>query len=143
MIAIDTNVLLRYLLADDASQHNKAKTLIKGHRLVLITDLVLAETVWTLTGRRYRLDREAVCKVVRGLFGDGAFKFESSQVVWSALMDYGDLKSVRGKRLDFVDVLIAHKARFVANEAGQVLDGFYSFDKAIGQLEGGKAPGSK
>lgn len=143
MIAIDTNVLLRYLLADDASQHSKAKTLIKGHRPVLITNVVLAKTVWTLTGKRYLLDKEAICEVVRGLVGDGAFQFESSQVVWSALMDYEDSKSVRGKTLDFVDALIAHKARFVAIEDGQVLDGFYSFDKAVGQLEGAKAPGSK
>jgi predicted nucleic-acid-binding protein len=143
VIAIDTNVLLRYLLADDATQHSKAKTLVKGHRPVLITDAVLAETVWTLTGKRYLLDKHAICKVVRGLIGDGAFQFESSQVVWSALMDYKDSKSVRGKRLDFVDTLIAHKARFVAIENGQVPDGIYSFDKAVGQLQGAKAPGSK
>ncbi len=141
MIAIDTNVLLRYLLADDAGQHNKAKALIKGHRPVLITDVVLAETVWTLTGKRYLIDKQAICEVVRGLVGDGAFQFESSQVVWSALMDYRDSKSVRGKKLDFVDALIAHKARFVAIKEGHVLDGFYSFDKAVGQLEGTKTPG--
>jgi predicted nucleic-acid-binding protein len=110
---------------------------------VLITDLVLAETVWTLAGKRYLLDKLAICEVVRGLVGDGAFQFESSQVIWSALMDYKDSKSVRGKWLDFVDTLIARKARFVAIENGQVLDGIYSFDKAVGQLQGAKAPGSK
>ena len=88
MIAIDTNVLLRYLLADDASQHRKAKALIERQHPVLITDVVLAETVWTLTGRRYELGKVEVCEVVRGVIGDGAFRFESSQVVWSALMDY-------------------------------------------------------
>ncbi|MCU7929150.1 MAG: type II toxin-antitoxin system VapC family toxin [Candidatus Thiodiazotropha sp. (ex Dulcina madagascariensis)] len=142
MIAIDTNVLLRYLLADDASQHSKAKALIKGHRPVLITDVVLAEAVWTLTGKRYQLDKEAICEMVRGLVGDGAFQFESSQVVWSALMNYEESKSVRGKKLDFVDALIAHKAHSVAIEDGHELEGFYSFDKAVEQLEGAKSPGS-
>ena len=56
MIAIDTNVLLRYLLADDAVQHNKAALKIKSSQPVLITDIVLVETVWTLTGQRYKLD---------------------------------------------------------------------------------------
>jgi hypothetical protein len=46
---------------------------------------------------------------------------------------------VRGKVLDFADALIAHKARSVAREDGQELEGRYSFDKAVGQLEGTKA----
>ena len=140
MIAIDTNVLLRYLLADDASQHRKAKALIERRCPVLITDVVLAETVWTLTGRRYELGKVEVCEVVRGVIGDGAFRFESSQVVWSALMDYQDSKIVRGKTLDFADALIARKAHYVADENGQELEAFYSFDKAVGQLKGARTP---
>jgi predicted nucleic-acid-binding protein len=140
MIAIDTNVLLRYLLADDASQHRKAKALIERQHPVLITDVVLAETVWTLTGRRYELGKVEVCEVVRGVIGDGAFRFESSQVVWSALMDYQDSKIVRGKALDFADALIARKAHYVANENGQELEAFYSLDKAVAQLRAARTP---
>ena len=44
------------------------------------------------------------------------------------------------KRLDVADALIAHKARYVADEGGQALEGFYSFDKAVEQLEGAKTP---
>jgi len=88
VIAIDTNVLLPYLLADDDAQYKKARSLIEGKMPVLITDVVLAETVWTLTGKRYKLNKSSICEVVRVLIGDSAFKFESSQVVWSALMDY-------------------------------------------------------
>ncbi|PTN12561.1 type II toxin-antitoxin system VapC family toxin [Nitrosomonas aestuarii] len=47
MIAIDTNMLLQYLLADDAVQHAKAKSLIKNKYPVLITGIDLAETAWT------------------------------------------------------------------------------------------------
>jgi predicted nucleic-acid-binding protein len=142
LIAVDTNVLLRYLLADDVSQHGKAKALIETHPPVLLTDVVLVEAVWTLTGKRYDLDKEAICKVVRDLIGDAAFRFESSQVVWSALMDYQDSKPVRGKVLDFADALIARKAHYVAAENGQELEGFYSFDKAVEQLEGALTPAS-
>jgi predicted nucleic-acid-binding protein len=140
MIAIDTNVLLRYLLSDDANQHRKAKALIDAQHPVLITDVVLVEMVWTLSGKRYLLDKVAICQVVRGLVGDGAFRFESSQVVWSALMDYQESKPVRGKVLDFADALIVHKAHYVAGEDRQELNGVYSFDKAVEQLKGAKAP---
>ncbi len=143
MIAVDTNVLLRYLLADDVTQHRKAAAVIEEQRPVLITDVVLAESVWTLSGKRYGLDKAAIIEVVRGLIGDGAFRFESSQVVWSALMDYQGSKPVRGKSLDFADALIAHKAQYVAEEAGQALEAFYSFDKAVEQLKGAKTPESK
>lgn len=138
MIAIDTNVLLRYLLADDVSQHNKAKAVINNERPALITDVVLVETVWTLAGKRYGLDKAALCAVVRALIGDGAFAFESSQVVWSALNDYEKSKPVRGKLLDFADALIVEKAHFTAENKGLSLSAFYSFDKAIEQLKNTK-----
>lgn len=140
MIAIDTNVLLRYLLADDPAQHNKAVAVIEKQRPVLITDVVLVETVWTLSGKRYGLDKLAILNVIEGLIGDDAFSFENSQVVWSSLMDYQDSKLIRGKQLDFADCLIFHKARYVASDHGQELQDFYSFDKALEQLKGAKTP---
>ena len=140
MIAIDTNVLLRYLLADDATQHAKANAIIRSQFPTLITDVVLAETVWTLTGKRYNLDKAAVCAVVRSLISDAAFIFESAQVVWSSLCDYEETKLVRGKALDFVDALIVNKSHFVAENKGASLLAFYSFDKAVMQLKGAKMP---
>lgn len=140
MIAVDTNVLLRYLLADDEIQHRKAATTIKRHRPVLITDVVLVETVWTLTGKRYALDKEAVCSVVRALISDSAFIFEDNQVVWSSLNHYKESKPVRGKALDFADALIANKAHFIAESQGETLGAFYSFDGAVEQLKAAKKP---
>ncbi len=140
MIAIDTNVLLRYLLADDAMQYAKANTIIRDQRPVLITDVVLAETVWTLTGKRYNLDKAAVCAVVRSLIGDAAFVFENAQVIWSSLRDFEESKSVQGKALDFVDSLIVNKSRFVAKNMGTQLSAFYSFDKAVAQLKDTRTP---
>ena len=51
MIAVDTNVLLRYLLEDDARQSKKASSIITGKNSVLVTDIVLVETIWTLKKR--------------------------------------------------------------------------------------------
>jgi hypothetical protein len=55
-------------------------------------------------------------------------------------MDYQDSKIVRGKALDFADSLIARKAHYIADESGQELEAFYSFDKAVAQLKGARTP---
>ena len=57
MIAIDTNVLLRYLLDDDDKQSLISKVLINGEHKVLVTDVVLTETVWVLKGKRYQVSK--------------------------------------------------------------------------------------
>ncbi len=138
MIAIDTNVLLRYLLADDKNQHEESVQLIEGNKSVLITDIVLVEMVWTLTGKRYSLDKVNLCKVLRSLIGDSAFVFEDVQVVWSALKEYEEALPVKGKALDFPDALITNKAKHVAKLKGEELEAVYSFDKAVKQLKGAR-----
>ena len=140
MIAIDTNVLLRYLLRDDETQFEKANALIRSQRPVLITDVVLAETVWALKGKRYNLDKKALCTVIRELIGDGAFVFENNQVIWTSLRDYEESKRIDGKNLDFADSLIFNKSYLVAINKGTRLSSFYSFDKAVKQLKGAKKP---
>ncbi|PTN12562.1 hypothetical protein [Nitrosomonas aestuarii] len=69
------------------------------------------------------------------MIGDGTFIFENSRVIWSALCDYEEARSVRGKELDFADSLIANKSHFVAEDIGDSLSAFYSFDKAVTQLK--------
>ena len=140
MIAIDTNVLLRYLLADDEIQHRKAVAIIKRHSPVLITDVVLVEAVWTLTGKRYSLAKADICTVIRGLITDSSFLFEDNQVVWSSLNNYEESKPVKGKALDFADALIMNKASFVAENLGGPLSAFYSFDGAVEQFKLAKKP---
>ncbi len=135
MIAIDTNILLRYLLADNKNQYTKAKKLISNHSPVLLTDVVLAETVWTLTGKRYQLNKPTICMVIRSLIEDTTFKFENAQVIWSALNNYEDSKVIQGKQLDFADALIFYKAMYTTMVSGKKLDGFFSFDKAFTQIE--------
>ncbi len=140
MISIDTNVLLRYLLADDITQYEKANAIISSYRPVLITDVVLAETVWTLKGKRYKYNKGLICHVVRELISDSNFVFENNQVIWSSLCDFEEAKPIHGKELDFADSLIVHKSHLSAKNKGIHLLGIYSFDKAIQQLEGAKKP---
>ncbi len=139
MISIDTNVLLRYLLADDTGQYRRSKKLIESKGPVLIADVVLAETVWTLMGKRFGFDKTQICMVIRTLIGDGNFGFEDSQTVWSALNDYEGSKTIRGKSLDFADALIARKSVFVVQARAEKFAGFFSFDKAVEQLVGARS----
>src|SRR5438046_5532639 len=95
MIAVDTNLLLRRLLDDNATQAAKARRLFETQESVLVTDVVLAETIWTLTGKRYRAGKEELAKVVMGLLEERNVVFESRQAVWSALNDYLDALPVK------------------------------------------------
>jgi len=144
MIAIDTNVLLRYLLDDDAKQSKKASAIITGSDNVLITDIVLIETVWTLKGRKYKLDKESIIKVINTLFAEPNIIFEDGQTVWRALSDYTNAKSIKvgnkRKEADFPDALIVNKAQYVANKLNDELDGVYTFDVASQEIPGTREP---
>jgi predicted nucleic acid-binding protein len=58
--AIDSNVVLRYLLNDDPVQWERATRLIDSHEEVGLTVVALAEIAWTLAGPRYNRGRSAV-----------------------------------------------------------------------------------
>lgn len=144
MIAIDTSVLLRYLLWDNKVQAAKADRLIAGSTPVLITDVVLAETVWTLKGRKYKLDKTTMIGVINSLFEEPNICFEDGQTVWHALNDYRTAKQVKvgnkKKCADFPDALIVNKAKYVAAEDGETLDGVYTFDVAAQVIPGTAMP---
>ena len=116
MIAIDTNVLLRYLLEDDVNQSSKATQLISNKQEVLITDVVLVETILTLRGKKYQLNKSELVAVIQALFQEPNIRFEDGQVVWVALSDYRQAKPVKGKEVDFADALIVSKASYIASK---------------------------
>ncbi len=144
MISIDTNVLLRYLLQDDEGQSRRAALLIKGADPILITDVVLAETVWVLAGKRYKLDRDAVADVIVALFKERNIVFEDGQTVWRALNDFRTTPPVKAggkkKYADFPDALIVNKSIHEAQERRLAMDGVYTFDMAARQIRGTKIP---
>lgn len=144
MIAVDTNVVLRRLLNDDVMQADKARRLFETRESVLITDVVLAETIWTLTGKRYRAGKEDIAAVVMGLLEEHNVVFESRQAVWSALNDYlGALpvKTTSGIRtVDLADALVVNKAKVTAQQREEQYRGTYTYDQAALALDGTKAP---
>jgi len=135
VISIDTNVLLRYLLEDDAVQSIKAAKLIGGSDVVLVTDVVLVETVWTLRGTKYELSKPELIDVIKALFQEPNIRFEDGQATWVALDQYR-----KSNGADFADALIVNKAKQTAIKLGEEFAGSYTFDKAAQKLPGAKVP---
>ncbi|MGV6809899.1 MAG: PIN domain-containing protein [bacterium] len=143
MIAIDTNVLLRHLLQDDPEQSAKASLLIEQADKVLITDIVLIETIWTLLGKKYQAQRRDIIKLINDLLSERAIQFENPQAVWAALRDFQEDRphyDTNGRKLklpDFADTLMINKAKLIAKRDNEALI-IYTFDKGAARINGVK-----
>ncbi len=109
MIAVDTNVLLRYLLEpldarNPSWQAQAARQIIDQADKVFVSDIVLAELEWVMESV-FELTRSQIAKVFQSVTGNYRFCFEDWSAVQSALMDYCDQKVV-----DLSDCLIARRA---------------------------------
>ena len=137
MIAADTNVLLRYLLRDDEVQAARADAVFGSAETVLITDVVLAETVWTLAGRKYRLAGTEIAAVLERL-SEPNIRFENDQVVWRALQAYRSAGRADAawpaKGGGFADALIVFKALRAAADASEPSTAVCTFDAAMRRL---------
>lgn len=140
MIAIDTNILLCYLLQDDEIQAKQANNLILSSETVLITDVVLIETIWTLKGKRYNLNKEKIIQVIHAFFAEPNIVFEDNQAVWAALKDFTNAKPIKAggktKQADFPDALIINKAKRHAQLHKLNLTNVFTFDKAAQEIDG-------
>jgi len=144
MISVDTNVLLRYLLQDDELQSPKANRLFSGKNNILITDVVLVETVWTLKGKKYKFTKDQLLTVIDGLFRELSVTFEDGQSVWRAVHSLRATKPIKvgakKKDVDFADLLILEKSVYDSKRKSKELKCLYSFDKAAQQIKGIKNP---
>jgi len=132
---LDTNVLLRYLMADDLEQSPIARALLDtaeeaGDRFFLSL-VALCELCWTLRGRPYSLDRIDLSNVVGKLLEARLFEIQDRDLVRRALADY------RQGRADFADYLIGRLNR----SAG--CSDTVSFDGKLDGAEGFSVLGAK
>lgn len=122
MIAIDTNVLVRFLVEDDAAQARRARSIVAqavhDSTPVYLSDIVVCETVWVLESC-YGLDRPAIHDVLRSLVGARHLKFASRDQITYATEAYASGKG------DFADYLIREHSKKA--ECTVV----YTFDKAL------------
>jgi predicted nucleic-acid-binding protein len=68
VIAVDTNVLVRYLTNDDQEQAKRALAFLGSADTVLVTETVLLELEWVLRGA-YRLPRETIHRAMLQVLG--------------------------------------------------------------------------
>lgn len=119
MIGLDTNVLLRYVVRDDARQFERAKRLIDKARrsdaTVWISVIVTAELVWALR-THYGYVREQIADTIQLLLSTAEIELQSSHLIEEALSTY------RGGRADFADALIALLGRENGCEATASFD---------------------
>ena len=108
MIALDTNVLVRYFAQDDIEQSAKATMLIESltdAQQGFISQVVLVETVWVMQ-RVFEADRETVSSIIRNMLLIQGFLLESREVVKKTVDSYATSNA------DFADCLIAKTAEF-------------------------------
>ncbi len=65
-LAIDTNVLVRYLAWDNAEQARSAAAQIKSADAIVVSTIVLCETAWVLR-RAYRYSNEEIVEALSGV----------------------------------------------------------------------------
>lgn len=115
MIAPDTNVVIRLLIADDAPQTARARKLFETGG-VLILKTVLLETEWVLRSR-HQLARTLIAAFLQNLAETDGVEFEHDVACRAALQAYK-----RG--MGFADAM--HAA-----SAGAMDLAFQSFDRAV------------
>jgi predicted nucleic-acid-binding protein len=120
MIALDTNVLIRFLVEDDVPQSRRATALVEGavarDEQLFVSDIVMCETVWVLSSA-YRFSRTEIVDALSQLLRARSVVFSSADSIARALDAY------RKERGDFADYLIREHARSAGAETVATFDG--------------------
>ena len=131
MIGLDTNILVRYLVEDDAVQASKAARLIETRCTEdtpgVVNRVVLCELVWVLESA-YDYPRATIAATLENLLRTAELKVDAADAAWPALTAY------RGGGVDFSDAFVGRLNR----NAG--CDGTATFDKGAAKLDDFFAP---
>ena len=127
MAALDTNVLVRFLVQDDVAQGEAAtrviRTGIEAGSSLFVPVTVLLELEWVLRSA-FGFQKASVLRALFRLLGSFELAFESESAVETVLVQY------ESGSADFADCL--HVA--LAGQAGA--QPLWTFDKAAGRVEG-------
>lgn len=131
MLGLDTNVILRYVMADDPVQFATARRIIETRisesEPGYLNDIVLCELVWTLR-RAFHKSRADVGRLLEQLFDTRQLAFREPRLLAEALNLF------RNSKADFSDCLLA--ARNLAEGCETTL----TFDADAQSLMGMTAP---
>lgn len=120
MMALDTNVLIRFLVKDDERQAQCVYKLFKKseerQEAIFVPLLVVLETTWVLQSA-YEIADEEILSALSTLLLMPVLLFEAPSVL------QGFIASAREVKLDLSDLLIAHAAKLSNCQS------VYTFDK--------------
>ncbi|MGH7195863.1 MAG: PIN domain-containing protein [Candidatus Saccharimonadales bacterium] len=122
MTLVDTNIILSWLLVDDAKYASLAEQLVNdaGESELIITDVILAEVFYVMRGKAY--SRGQIVSVINALAAQPAFRFEASIAVIKRLAAL-----ISSTKLDFADC-------YLLARAVQAKQPLYSFDAALNKI---------
>ena len=126
MIALDTNVLVRYLAQDDYAQFQVAADLIDGctsDAPGYVCREVMIELVWVLE-RSYKYSREEIAEALLGIVTASQLSVEHAQDIASVVNLY------REEGYDFANLMIRQAAQRAENRILQ------TFDQKLAKLDG-------
>ena len=126
MIALDTNVLVRYLVDDDVQQAKAARALLEElttERPGFVCREVIVELVWVLQ-RAYGFSRDRIATVIEELVATEGLEIESVDDVARSAMRY------RRGGAGFSDLMIVAAAERSGARS------LYTFDLTAAQLDG-------
>ena len=133
MKAIDTNVLVRFLVKDDALQAQTIYSIFKQAEVdkeeFRVPLLVVLETLWVLESV-YEIPRKEIIDAINELLLMPILKFENQSTI------HGFIFSARKGNIDLSDPLIAHSAKSAGCECVLTFDkrasGFELFELIVG-----------
>ena len=129
MAALDTNILIRFLVEDDAAQLAAARRLIRkcvnAGETLFVPVTVSLELEWVLRSS-YGFSKSVVIQTLAQLLASIELTFESEGALEIALVLYGQ------STVDFSDCL--HIA--LSSRAGE--SPLWTFDRAASKLEGAR-----
>jgi predicted nucleic-acid-binding protein len=120
MLGIDTNVVIRLIISNDAEQTRRARKLVEqalgDDEPVVVSLLVLLESEWVLRSR-YGFSREALLSIFRALLATRELSFEDEPALEEALFHWKD------SACGFSDCLITAHNRQMGCRATATFDG--------------------
>ena len=118
MIGLDTNVLVRYIMQDDAKQAPQATRFVESlspEAPGFLPLVAVVELAWVLSSA-YDLDRAQLVEAFEGVLRTKELVIERAEVVWKAL------RAFQSANADFADCLIAHSAASAGCEKTMTFD---------------------
>lgn len=123
--ALDTNVLIRYMVRDDIVQYALAERFIQSEKSngqpTVVTLLVALESEWVLR-RSYRYSKPEIVAVFAALLGARDVRIENEPVLERALLLW------QQRSVNFANCLI------LANSLASGCDSMLTFDKRAAKL---------